>query len=86
MTEEEFLELVRKHQVYRHTLYLLKNIEDAKNMTQETFSTDSKKVYSGSEKPIKRLQLTLNVFFFPNNILLMRNETHYANGGSRRNF
>ncbi len=39
MNEEEFLELVRKHQdqVYRHTLYLLKNIEDAKDMTQETF-------------------------------------------------
>lgn len=39
MTEEEFLELVRKHQdqIYRHTLYLLKNIEDAKDMTQETF-------------------------------------------------
>lgn len=39
MTEDEFLELVRKHQdrIYRHALYLLKNSEDAKDMTQETF-------------------------------------------------
>ncbi len=39
MTEDEFLELVRKHQdgIYRHALYLLKNTEDAKDMTQETF-------------------------------------------------
>lgn len=38
MTEDEFLELVRKHQdrIYRHALYLLKNAEDAKDMTQET--------------------------------------------------
>lgn len=39
MTEEVFLELVRKHQdrIYRHALYLLKDTEDAKDMTQETF-------------------------------------------------
>lgn len=39
MTEDEFLELVRKHQarIYRHALYLLRNPEDAKDMTQETF-------------------------------------------------
>ena len=39
MTEDEFLELVRKHQdqIYRHALYLLKNSEDTKDMTQETF-------------------------------------------------
>ena len=39
MTEDEFLELVRKHQdrIYRHALYLLKNTEDAKDMAQETF-------------------------------------------------
>lgn len=39
MTEDSFLELVRKHQdqIYRHALYLLKNSEDAKDMTQETF-------------------------------------------------
>lgn len=39
MTEDEFLELVRKHQdqIYRHALYLLKNSEDAKDITQETF-------------------------------------------------
>ncbi len=39
MTEDDFLILVRKHQdkVYRHALYLLKNSEDAKDMTQETF-------------------------------------------------
>lgn len=39
MTEDEFLELVRKHQdrIYRHAFYLLKNSEDAKDMTQETF-------------------------------------------------
>lgn len=39
MTEDEFLELVQKHQtrIYRHALYLLKDPEDAKDMTQETF-------------------------------------------------
>ena len=39
MTEEKFLELIRKHQdkVYRHAFYLLKNSEDAKDMAQETF-------------------------------------------------
>ena len=39
MTEDEFLELVRKHQdrIYRYALYLLKNTEDAKDMAQETF-------------------------------------------------
>lgn len=39
MTEDEFIELVRKHQdqIYRHAFYLLKNSEDAKDMTQETF-------------------------------------------------
>ena len=39
MNEDEFLELVRKHQdrIYRHALYLLKNTEDAKDMAQETF-------------------------------------------------
>ncbi len=39
MSEEEFLEIVRQHQdqVYRHAFYLLKNSEDAKDMTQETF-------------------------------------------------
>ncbi len=39
MTEDEFLELVQKHQVrvYRHALYLLRNSEDAKDITQETF-------------------------------------------------
>ena len=39
MTEDKFLELVRKNQdkIYRHAFYLLKNSEDAKDMTQETF-------------------------------------------------
>ncbi len=39
MNEKEFLEIVRMHQdkVYRHAFYLLKNSEDAKDMTQETF-------------------------------------------------
>lgn len=39
MTEDEFVLLVRKHQdqVYWHAFYLLKNSEDAKDMTQETF-------------------------------------------------
>lgn len=39
MNEDEFLELVHKHQdrIYRHALYLLKDAEDAKDMTQETF-------------------------------------------------
>ena len=39
MTEDEFLEFVYKHQarIYRHALYLLRNPEDAKDMTQETF-------------------------------------------------
>ncbi len=39
MTEDEFLELVRKHQdqIFRHAFYILKNSEDAKDMTQETF-------------------------------------------------
>ena len=39
MTEDEFIVLVRKHQdrIYRHAFYLLKNSEDAKDMTQETF-------------------------------------------------
>ena len=38
MTEDIFLELVRKHQdkIFRHAFYLLKNSEDAKDMTQET--------------------------------------------------
>lgn len=38
MTEDEFLTLVEKHQaqLYQHALYLLKNQEDAKDMTQET--------------------------------------------------
>ena len=40
MTEDEFLELVRNNQdkVFRHAFYLLKNSEDAKDMTQETFT------------------------------------------------
>ena len=40
MTEDKFLELVRKNQdrIYRHAFYLLKNSEDAKDMTQETFT------------------------------------------------
>lgn len=40
MTEKIFLELVRKYQdkIFRHAFYLLKNSEDAKDMTQETFS------------------------------------------------
>ena len=39
MTEDEFLELVRKHQdqIFRRAFYLLKNSEDAKDMVQETF-------------------------------------------------
>ena len=39
MTEDNFLELVHQHkaQVYQHTLYLLKNREDAEDITQETF-------------------------------------------------
>lgn len=39
MTEDVFLDLVRKHQdkVYRLAFYLLKNSEDAKDVTQETF-------------------------------------------------
>lgn len=39
MTEDKFLELVHKHkaQVYQHTLYLLRNREDAEDITQETF-------------------------------------------------
>ncbi len=39
MNEKEFLEIVRMHQdkVYRHAFYLLKNSEDAKDITQETF-------------------------------------------------
>ena len=39
MTEDKFLELVHKHktQIYQHTLYLLKNREDAEDITQETF-------------------------------------------------
>ncbi|MCG9128714.1 RNA polymerase sigma factor [Candidatus Poribacteria bacterium] len=39
MTESEFLKLFKKHykQVYRHAFYLLKNNEDAEDMTQETF-------------------------------------------------
>lgn len=39
MTEEKFLELVRKHQtqVYRHALYLVGNPEDAEDITQDTF-------------------------------------------------
>ena len=39
MTEDKFLELIRKHQdkIYRHAFYLLKNSEDAKDMAQETF-------------------------------------------------
>ena len=38
MTEDKFLELVHKHksQIYQHTLYLLKNREDAEDITQET--------------------------------------------------
>ncbi len=40
MTEDVFLELVRNNQdkVFRHAFYLLKNSEDAKDMTQETFA------------------------------------------------
>ncbi len=40
MTEDVFLELVRNNQdkVFRHAFYLLKNSEDAKDMTQETFT------------------------------------------------
>lgn len=40
MTEDVFLELVRDNQdkVFRHAFYLLKNSEDAKDMTQETFT------------------------------------------------
>ena len=40
MTEDVFLELVRKHQnkIFRHAFYLLKNSKDAKDMTQETIS------------------------------------------------
>lgn len=39
MTEDEFILLVRKHQdqIFWHAFYLLKNSEDAKDMTQETF-------------------------------------------------
>ncbi len=39
MTEDKFLELVKKHQaqIYRYSLYLLDNPEDAKDITQETF-------------------------------------------------
>ena len=39
MTEDKFLELVHEHktQIYQHTLYLLKNREDAEDITQETF-------------------------------------------------
>ena len=39
MNEKEFLEIVRMHQdkIYRHAFYLLKNSEDAKDITQETF-------------------------------------------------
>ena len=39
MAEDKFLELVHKHktQIYQHTLYLLKNREDAEDITQETF-------------------------------------------------
>lgn len=39
MSEEEFLSLFNKHhkQVYRHAFYLLKNTEDAEDLTQETF-------------------------------------------------
>ncbi len=40
MTEDVFLELVKKNQdkVFRHAFYLLKNSEDAKDMMQETFT------------------------------------------------
>jgi RNA polymerase sigma-70 factor (ECF subfamily) len=39
MTEDKFLELVHEHQaqIYQHTLYLLRNREDAEDITQETF-------------------------------------------------
>ena len=39
MKEDKFLELVHEHkvQIYQHTLYLLKNREDAEDITQETF-------------------------------------------------
>lgn len=39
MTEDEFLELVCKHQaqIYQHALYLIGNQEDAEDITQETF-------------------------------------------------
>lgn len=39
MSEDVFLDLVRKYQslIYRHTLYLLNDQEDAKDATQETF-------------------------------------------------
>ncbi len=41
MTEDKFLELVHTHktQIYQHTLYLLRNREDAEDITQETFIT-----------------------------------------------
>ena len=39
MAEDKFLELVHEHQaqIYQHTLYLLRNREDAEDITQETF-------------------------------------------------
>jgi len=39
MTEDKFLELVHEHkaQIYQHALYLLRNREDAEDITQETF-------------------------------------------------
>ena len=39
MTEDKFLKLVHKHkaQVYQNALYLLRNREDAEDITQETF-------------------------------------------------
>ena len=41
MTEDKFLELVHTHkaQIYQHTFYLLRNREDAEDITQETFIT-----------------------------------------------
>ena len=39
MTEDKFLELVHEYktQIYRHAFYLLRNREDAEDITQETF-------------------------------------------------
>ncbi len=39
MNEDKFLEMVHEHktQIYQHALYLLRNREDAEDITQETF-------------------------------------------------